>query len=284
MNDVYFQKYNDFVNSLNQIDVISNLTSTLLINFPENLPDSISQPYNQALSQIMQQIASVEKEHSIRPLVIEFDESMEHLRPFIALVLAHLNTSPETNIDFQKAITAQHLIMIFAHLDAFMSDSMRIICYAQPRVMISQKSVTWENILKAGNWEALTEKMIDEFVSEFVKPNVASRVEFLKSKIGLKIEISDKELLLLDEAENIRHSFVHNGGRVDTKFSKNIKRDNLVIGSEIQVDKSYLDAVFHSAVNLSASLFQQVCEKFLKIDLEKNPLPIWTMGKGNAPA
>jgi len=283
MIDVYLQKYNDFVKSLDQIDVITNLTSSLLDNFPENLPESISKPYNQALSQIFEQIASLENKNVNAPLIIEFGESTEQLRPFIALVLAHLNTNPEGNIDFQKAITAQHLIMIFAHLDAFMSDSMRIICYTQPRVMSSQKNVTWENILKAGNWDSLRDKLIDEFVSEFVKPNVASRIELLKSKLGLKIEISEKELSLLDEAENIRHSFVHNGGRVDTKFANNIKRNDMVIGSEIRVEKDYLDAVFHAAINLSASIFQQVCEKFLKIDFEKNPLPIWTMGKGVAP-
>lgn len=278
MIEIYLQKYNDFVNSLNQIDVITSLTSSLLDDFPENLPESISAPYNEALSQVFEQLASLGSDGK-QPLRIEFGESMEQLRPFIALVLTHLNSNPESKIDFRKAITAQHLIMIFAHLDAFMSDSMRIICHIQPRVMASQKNITWENVLKAGNWDSLTERLTDEYVSEFVRPNVASRVEFLKSKLGLKIESSEKELKLLDEAENIRHSFVHNGGRVDEKFAKIIGRKDIIIGSEIQIEKDYLDSVFHAAVNLSASIFQQVNEKFLKNDFEKNPLPIWTTGK-----
>jgi hypothetical protein len=279
MIDAYLQKYNDFIISLNQVDVITNLSSSLLENFPENLPGNISKPYNEALAQVVQQIADLESKNSKFPLKIEFGESMENLRPFIALVLTHVQANPEGNIDFQKAITAQHLIMICAHLDAFMSDSMKVICYSQPRVMSSPKNMAWENILKAENWDALIDKMIDDFVSEFVKPSVISRVEFLKTKLGLKIQIDEKELKLLEEAENIRHAFVHNGGRVDTKFAKNIGRQDLVIGSEIQVEKNYLDMVFSVSVNLGASIFNQVCEKFLKIDLEKNPLPVWTTGK-----
>jgi len=281
MIDEYLRKYNDFVVTLHQTSVITHLSLVTLKDFPHNLPEKISIPYNGILDYLSEQIAMAEKGIDKFSLKINFEEPVAEIKPFIILVLMHVQANKNQPIDFQKAITAQHLIMIFAHLDAFMADSMRVMCQTQPRIMASQKKYNWENIIEAGNWNTLINNLIDEFVSDFGQPNTVSRIERLKTQFGLEIRADQNEINLLDEAENLRHSFVHNGGRVDSTLIKRLGNNNLVIGAEIQLSKDYLDAVFRAAVNLGASIFENVAKKFLKIDLEKNPLPIWTTGIGD---
>lgn len=278
MKNLYLDQYNDFVVSLHQTSVIAKLASTLLEEFPNNLPTKVAQPYNDTLTSLMERIVELEEKGGDTKFGLHIEYNESNLSPFIFLVLTHLQSNPESPIDFKQAITSQNLIMIYARLDAFMADSMRIICATEPRVMICQKNLSWESIIKSKNWEDLIGGLIDEFVSDFVQPTVASRIEYLNKRIGLDLQFSDDEVQLLEEAENLRHAFVHNGGKVDKQLMKRIGRDDLVLGSEIFVDDDYMEAVFRSAMNFGAALFTSVLKKFLKHNFEDEPLPIWTTG------
>lgn len=274
----YTQKYFDFIIALNQSLVITQLSVKLLHDFPNNLPDVLATPYHQTLASIIERLSKAEDEHHIIDLNLEFINDESHIAPFITLVIAHAQIYQGETIDFNKAITAKQLVMIFAHLDAFMADSLRMICRIQPQVMKSSKTVTWETMIDAGTWDSLLDIMIDSYVADFVKPNVAKRVEFMSRQLGLLITISQKETKLLEEAENLRHCFVHNGGRVDSSLLKKLQRNDLILGSEIHIDTEYLEEIYRIAFNLAGHIFKSISEKFLGFDSEKNILPVWTTG------
>ena len=67
--------------------------------------------------------------------------------------------------NFRSALFRQQLVMVIAHLEAFLGDSIRAICAAEPRVLEStQKQITWSAALAYADRAALLAGLADSFV------------------------------------------------------------------------------------------------------------------------
>lgn len=273
----YTQIYTDFLIALHQSAVVLDLADGILAEFPENLPEKLAKPYNHVLTSIFRQIAEYEDRGEKFGLKIEFPEDSS-LESFITLVLIHINAGYDGKIDFARASISQRLIMTFAHVDAFMADIMRIVCEVQPKVMMSKKNVTIESVLSSGSWDALVEKLIDDYITEFGLENIITRIGHLNERLKLNLFIDNEDLQLIGEAEKLRHAFVHNGGRVSALLMQRLKRNDMIIGSEIHIDEKYMDALHRAVVNLSAEIYKKIAIKYLDVNLDENPIPIWTTG------
>lgn len=273
----YTQLYTDFLVVLYQSAVVLDLADTILDEFPDNLPENIAQPYNQILSSIFRKTSVYENENEKFGLRVEFPGGSE-LESFIALVLIHINAGHDEKIDFNRATISQRLIMLFAHFDAFLADSLRVVGEVEPKVMMSKKNITIEKVLSSGNWDVLVEKIVDDYITEFGMGSIVTRINYLNKRLKLNLRIDDEDLDLINEAENLRHAFVHNGGRVSSLLMRRIKRNDLVIGSEIHIDEKYMDTVHRAIVNLSAEVYKRIATKYLGIDLDESSMPIWTTG------
>lgn len=261
MFEEYRERYLDFLLSLNQIDVVSVISSLLLADFPNKLPKEPREVYEDIARQL-------EGVRSTQELELSFQD-----RRLASLVMVHIISKEDarvTPVDFYHVVIRQQIIMIFAYLDAFIADSVRVICRCHPGVLRSQKSVTVDKVISTGAWDNLMTELIDDYVREFNAPNVAKRLQHMKKQLGVRIHLTPKDIEFLDEAEHIRHAFVHNGGRADTNFLKKVKRVKLTVGELIVPEYEYVVHLHELAVNLGADIFGSVCENHLGVKVGAN--------------
>jgi hypothetical protein len=167
---------------------------------------------------------------------------------------------------FRRAVLAQQLIMIFAHLDSFIADSVRVICEALPDVLKSRdRKMEWECIIDCGSWEELLEHLIEEYVARSDRGPILKRIDKMKDAFRLDLRLDHRALGTLEVAERVRHAFVHSGGRADSTFLDRCRVDNVAPGTSINLQSATLDDVHRSALLTGAAIYRSVCTKFLGI-------------------
>lgn len=167
---------------------------------------------------------------------------------------------------FRRAVLSQQLIMIFAHLDSFIADSVRVICEALPDVLKSRdRKLEWERIINCGSWDELLEHLIEEYVARSDRGPVLDRIDNMKRTFGLDLRVDNRALGTLEVAENVRHAFVHSGGRADSSFLNRCKVEDMVPGTPINFRSATIDDVNRSALLAGTAIYGSVCTKFLGI-------------------
>jgi hypothetical protein len=223
----YADIYQDLIVSLNQVNAVASVAQVVLNDFPQNLPSGLSDLYNRALLHISQTQKEMEKKEGYEGSEwrIEFP-GVEYpaVLPLLLTVLSHITAHPEAEIEFERIISSQQIVMILAYLDAFLSETVRIICTLQPLTLKTQKTITWEKAIEAGSWEQLIENMVHDYVYEIGWKNISQRIDLLAGKFGLLINIGEHDLLFLNENEDIRHLLVHAGGKVTKAYIDKTKK------------------------------------------------------------
>jgi len=265
----YKEIYENFVISLNQSMTVTRFARHYLDNFPNKLPSDTREAFERELSKIAQlTIDSLEESGNEKvDLRLEFP-SGDDLAPLVILAYTHMNFGISVeDINFDRITLSQRLIMIFAYMDAFLGDTIRIICRVEPSILKTNKKFTWETIINFRDYDAIFERMVDEFSYDFGWKNIFGKIEFLLERIGLEIPISEEDLRNLLIAENIRHAFIHNGGKVSqVLMDKFPGKFDSTVGDQIPIDEKYIRDLEEAVLNLGGSIFTSVCEKFYSID------------------
>jgi hypothetical protein len=190
------------------------------------------------------------------------------LQYFLYAVLMKQDTK-KFQFNFGDLLYAQELVMLFAHLDALISDSIRVICRREPRLLYRDKKMSWKSIIESANWQNIFEKMIEEYSYEIGWKSIKEKVLYLQSEHGLSFSISSTDLDELDKAEEIRHLVIHNGNRVSQEYLERTKRTDVFIGDIIPIASDYVQYVSHQVQFLGCDIFCTVAEKFFHVDPSK---------------
>lgn len=275
---IYRDMYHTYNLSVSQTRVLTILAEEVVKEFPKRLPEHLRGPLRRNLEELGRAFKAV-RTSQIRgePAPERVEIKLEDLDQgeyrddllFSVLTmygaLAELGAS-SPDVDFERLLYSQELVMLLAHLDAFMADSLRVICEVRPEVLRSSKQMGWDTILSLGGWYELLDYLIEEYVYEFGWKSFPKRVEFLRERLGLSIECPECDLELLEKAENIRHIVVHNGGRVSQEYIARTGRNDLVIGESVPVTLEYVDDVAAATRLLASDLFLGVSKKFFGME------------------
>ena len=283
----YFEVYQSYELSINQSRVLSIVAGEILEQFPNRLPKAIRKPLVATLGQLRDALfvgePSTGAEMAPDSVEIDITHTHEIVPPVVSMYLARAALGASTEkVDFERALCSQDLVMLFAHLDAFTSDSLETICRLRPEVMRSRKTLEWDTILSYGGWENLLDHMIAEYVFQFGWQSVAERVKFLKERLGLTIDLEDSELAFLDEAEKARNIVVHNGGRANEEYIKRTGRTELTPGEFVTVTPQFLGEAFEVTRMLVSHIFTSVSKKFFGRE-DSELRGVWRPG-GSSPA
>lgn len=188
----------------------------------------------------------------------------------VCLFFAQVNLGiPISEINYGQLLYQQELSILFAQVDAFTADTIRVICQTRPEVLKKNKQIDWATVVSAGGWQEILDLLTDEFVYEFGWPPLLKRVKMLREQFGIEIPLDDSDWILLDEAENIRNVVTHNGGRVSREYINRTGKRDLVIGSLIPLTSDYLESIEEVSRMLVSGLFLAVSEKFFGLDPSK---------------
>jgi hypothetical protein len=275
----YRDSYQSYELSASQSRVLTIVAREALKDFPSKLPKSIREPLTDTMTQVNRALGLAEPETEGRPvpeyIAMDVSKSHEIAKAALSMYLARAHLGiPSEDVDFERALCSQALVMVFAHIDTFMCDTIETVCRMRPEIMNSRKSMEWDTILSLGGWEELLDHMIEMYVFKFGWKPVSQRVEFLRKEIGLNIDFTDSELGSVAEAENLRHVVVHNGGRGSEEYLKKSGRQDVALGELLPIPPVLVQDAYQATRTLAGHLFLAVSEKFF--DKDSSLLPgVW---------
>ena len=158
---------------------------------------------------------------------------------------------------------------MFAHLEAFLSDSLRAICRVRPEILKSNKKIDRSTLIDFRSWDKIIEFLIEDYTYDFGWETFKNKIKFLNDKIGLNIEIPDSDLSILEEAENTRNIVVHNGGRISQEYINRTKKDDLNVGDLILITPEFIKTVSNIILYLAWDIFALISKKFFDVDDSK---------------
>lgn len=270
--ETYKKTYHSYELSVNQTRVLTIVAAQVLEDFPKKMPKHLRAPMARDFKELGRLVVTAKfgrqtKQKKTKPKEIKFSLSSHLTDHVMAMYLAQLNLDmPRAELDFGRLLCSQELVMLFAHLDAFMADSLRIVCQARPEVLKSDRKMDWATILSCGGWEELLNRLAEQHVFAFGWQSLPERIEYLNDRLGLSLEGRGYDVKMLEEAANMRHVVVHNGGRASQEYITRTGRNDLAVGEIVPVTPEYVDDVFASSRMLASELFRKVSEKFFDVD------------------
>lgn len=267
----YWQDLINLETAIYQIQIIMLAAKDILEDFPHKLPDP-SDIYD-VVSEVAKSIScakdverdsffNISKMSSNDPLVVNS----------IRLLINRSNTG---DIDFNSILCSQELVMLLAHLDAFMVNSLKTMCKKKPEILRRSKKLSWNDILACGDWDTLVEKIINDYSYEFGMKSIKNKTLYLTEQHGLDIEVSESVLDEIDFAQELRHIIVHNGGRVSQEFIKRTGRKDFELDKHIVVLPGYIEDISHDALQLGSETYTEIAKKFFGLNDDQ----IWGVWK-----
>lgn len=275
--DSYRLRYVNAKKAIFQSRVTSLAAHEALKDFPKNLSPKQNKEIKGLLNKLLDIGDKIDQDSNIsiysQPNSQKF-ETKHHVGTitgsvFHFLILHALEGKGIEHINFEPLLLSQELIILIAHVDAFISDSIRAMCKVNPKIMISEKKISWRDIIEAENWDNLISFLIEEHSYKLGWESITNRINHICERHGLKISISDA-IRRLSEAEQLRHIIIHNGSRVSQEYLKKTGRTDVELDELIIITQEYTKQVAEDALLLINNLFLSISNKFFGVDIEEN--------------
>jgi len=183
----YEKLFENFLGFMLKNNILFNVSSSLFENFPEKLPESIKNNFEDFMDEFPEKEDTLKKYNvnikKLRKQILEEvkknpDINVEDLQeigqgfeemPFLGKVMtvglvgliiflailepdlfANINTRNILTEDFRNTIYSRQLIMIIAHLEVFIIDSVKTICKANPQKLMRDKKIEYKKIKLQG--------------------------------------------------------------------------------------------------------------------------------------
>ncbi|MCB0036917.1 MAG: hypothetical protein KDE51_22955, partial [Anaerolineales bacterium] len=190
-----------------------------------------------------------------------------------------LNVKGLVDLVFQKQkeriLCSQELVMIMAHFEAFVADTLSTIWHLDPKLLEGLKP--GKEVLSKSKFSSLASLsqeelsiLIEKSVYFKTQKTINAPLDYLTNELGLGIEINSTELLV---AHLNRNAIVHNGGiitqkmyidRLNPKEQKGLKPDTL-----IAIDIHYITKIYNLILFLGEQIFSEVSKTYFN---EMKPL------------
>jgi hypothetical protein len=280
--DDYQNKYTDFIQAINTIRFFMAVTSLEVSEFPKNLPSKSRRQIKRATDELLRNIDGSIKQaraNGKTVTVVRTDTTLKDpvsneigstwanlLATIISTHKAAGGSAESLSITISQNLTesanAQALVMTFAHLDAFIADTVRAACKTRPELLRSERKIEWATALEFDGKADLIEHLIERYTYEFGMSNISQKIALFRKQMGLKIPTEHIDIQRLESAEQIRHIIVHNGSRVSQEFVERTKRKDARIGERVAVSIEFVRQTIEEVTSLATTIFLEMSEKF----------------------
>jgi hypothetical protein len=273
----YKQMYRDVLAGIQQAHIVAIVSKPTLIDFPTGLPAATRedlanflQPLAAGIMEIASAATAQENTAKNRTLTVPIGDDPLVLS-LVRLILSSVpDVKPLKDISFERLLFSQVLISTIAHLESFLAGSVMAACHAEPRLLCRNKTLTWKSIIEAGSWEDVIDLLVEEYTYEFGLKPLSGRLKCLGDDLGLSLSpLGTKDLPRLEEACEVRHIIVHNGGRVSRQFLIRTGRTDLDLGEPFEVTEKYSQQIGNAAERLCAAVFVDIAIKFFHASQEE---------------
>jgi len=265
--------------SIHQTMFLSAVTGEIFKDFPTGLPPAFGVKYQKLLTDLIKAIESTKRSPDGRYHVdynaISGDEEFSSIAIMMVVESAIAKRgvpTPKSDVsDFDRFLTSLQLVMLFAYIDAFLADTIRIVCRARPEVLKKQsKKIAYDRVIASRSLHQLKDELVDDFAFELGRQtDIKGRLKFFKDHFGIVVKCPATDLQGLAKLERIRDIVVHNGGRVSLEFMRKTGEKRFALGQVYPLTSKEIRALALFARRLSGSIFVEVSTKFLKRELSQ---------------
>ena len=176
----YHKIYWTYELSVNQTKILNFYGHKIFIEFPKGLPENIRDQWvsdQNLLLKMFAELLPYMDNKSIDDASENFDLNFEDTKlenPEIFMNQVAIYTSLmklemkfDKNVNFQRLLYSQELVMMLAHLEAFLSDSLRAICRVRPEILKSNKQIEWSTLIDFGDWDKIKGHLIEDYTFDF---------------------------------------------------------------------------------------------------------------------
>ena len=287
----YEKIYWNFVLSIRENELVSQYTSHIFNDFPKNLPSTLKKKFfdeikkvkslfeiaEKALSSRLsgeELISSVELQNSTRKKKKLKKKISKRNNPdlskgayvYTKMALAAINTGRKSpRNDLSQIFFSQDLVMLLAHFEAFLSDSVKIIHLSRPEKLKRNIKIDWSELIDFKSIDELHEHLTEKITLEFGWLSYENKFNTLSSTHGIDIKISKLEKKFLLEAESKRHLFVHNGGKYTKQYSAKKAKKSITPGNKVHWTNSHNAKLRTLILKLSSQVYSKICNKYFGI-------------------
>lgn len=291
--DDYRQIYLNYELSVTQTRLISVISGEILREFPKNIPKDIGVPVFRKLKEIFETMSdyfertrSQDKNASLEQnnennADINNEKNKKNEVPFLIDEIFTLTTLIANrgirlkDIDFQRILYSQELVMHHSNFEGILTDSMRTICYVCPDVMKRKRTIEWEEILSCGCWDELMDTLVEKFVRDMGWETLEKRLALFTDFLNLDIQFDENDITIIKEVELIRNLIVHNGGKVNQEYIALKNAKGLKIGDYIPLDADYLKLVSTTLNMVASEIYIEISKKYFGKEEDDILVDIW---------
>jgi hypothetical protein len=162
---------------------------------------------------------------------------------------------------FPRMLSEMCLVTLFARYDAFVSELLACVFRLRPELLKSGKKVTFENVLEAGSLDELKDELIDREVQDWRLP-MRKQLDLIKKRFGVEIDLPERDILALVDASERRNVIVHRGGRMDSRYLREVP-DSSAVGMFLEIDSVYVEETSAALTRLVFKIATEVSEHCL---------------------
>ena len=165
-------------------------------------------------------------------------------------------------------VSCQKLVMIIAHLEAFVADTFKAVWRQDTNLLVSTSHARKQLDKQFGgrNINSLSSEEFDDlgdYVTwELMRKSTDAYMDYLKNHFGLNVTVDQRALFL---ANLNRHAVIHNGGLASSKYIKNLnnkEKKGVSLGMAIPVNRSYTQQIFNLIQSFGENIFEEASKQY----------------------
>ncbi len=240
--EFYYASHRRYQLAMSQSRLSTLLADYVLKDFPKRLPHEIGRQFGIFMARMGSLVESrvAEKSKEIREVPFDSFEIAVLLFRMDTLGLQESMSKSRTPVvEVGNSLRSQELVMLFAYLDSFLSDTLKAICMARPEILKKDKTLRWDEITSAGGWDPLITMMIEKYGYDFGRESLPRRLGLLDQLLKFPKRVRES-FAQLRQTEKLRHLIVHNGGKVDYEYIQENGGTKLTLGDVIPISDAYV--------------------------------------------
>ncbi len=166
--------------------------------------------------------------------------------------------------DYESEVFVLAIINLIARAEVFLNDILEILFIWQKKALISDKTISYKEVLESENIEELVEAIRAKEILKFSHSSFKDKLKYLKVKFKLHFPSIEEHMIAIVEIFTTRNIILHNNGLINETYLNINKNSNFVLGSKRPVNKDYVHNTYIYLTILGRSVEKKVKEKIIE--------------------
>lgn len=143
----------------------------------------------------------------------------------------------------EEILYRSSLMNLVVFFETMIGDVIRCYIDIAPDAFVEKKSLTFKQIKELGGFENATEFLIENEMENIIRGGYKDWMTYIHNKMDVSLDIVKEDEEQMIEAIKRRNLFVHNDGKVNNIYLKDIGskyRDGIKKGKKLRVDSDYM--------------------------------------------